>query len=110
MKSKIWRRKKKRGPWFSEIYEELEKLGDLIDETIQKAFETSSENTPARRSHVQGFSIKMGPDGKPKILEFKNRKPRENEQENSEEMELGPLVDLIEDAETLSVLMSLPGV
>ena len=103
-----WRRKKKRGPWFNEIYEELEKLGDLIDETIQKAFQTPSENTPAHRTHVQGFSIKMGPDGKPKILEFNNRKPRENEQENSEEME--PLVDLIEDAETLAVLVSLPGV
>ena len=103
-----WRRRKKKGPWFNDIYEELERLGDLIDETIQKAFETSSEKTPVHRTRVQGFSIKIGPDGKPRIQEFNNRKPRQKKTEISEEPE--PLVDIIEDAETLVVLASLPGV
>ncbi len=103
-----WRRRKKRSPWFNDIYEELERLGDLIDETIQKAFETSSEKTPVHRTRVQSFSIKIGPDGKPRIQEFNNRKPRQEKTEVSEEPE--PLVDLMEDTETLVVFAALPGV
>jgi len=103
-----WRRRKKKRPWFNDIYEELERLGDLIDETIQKAFETSSEKTPVHRTRVQGFSIRIGPDGKPRIQEFTNRKPSQKRLEINEDAE--PLVDLIEDAETLVVLASLPGV
>jgi len=103
-----WRRRKKKSPWFNDIYEELEKLGDLIDETIQKSFDPSSEETPVRRNRIQGFSIKIGPDGKPRIQEFNTRQPRQNEPEISDDPE--PLVDLIEDGEKLVVLAALPGV
>jgi len=103
-----WRRRKKKSPWFNDIYEELEKLGYLIDETMQKASESSSENTPVRRNRVQGFSIKIGPDGKPRIYEFNSRQPRQNEPEIDDDPE--PLVDIIEDGETLVVLAALPGV
>jgi HSP20 family protein len=103
-----WRRRKKKSPWFNDIYEELEKLGYLIDETIQKASETSSEKTPVRRNRVQGFAIKIGPDGKPRIYEFNSRQPWQNEPEIIDDPE--PLVDLIEDGETLVVLAALPGV
>jgi HSP20 family protein len=103
-----WRRRKKKNPWFNDIYEELEKLGDLIDETVQKAFENSSEKTPVRRDRIQGFSIKIGPDGKPRIHEFNSRQPRQNEPEIGDEPE--PLVDIIEERETLVVLAALPGV
>jgi len=103
-----WRRRKKKNPWFSEIYDELERLGDLIDDTIQKAFENSSEDTPARRTRVKGFSIKIGPDGKPSIREFTDSQPLQDEPEVSDDPE--PLVDIIEDGETLVVLAALPGV
>ena len=103
-----WRRRKKKNPWFNDIYEELEKLGDLIDETIQKSFDPSSEKTLGRRNSIQGFSIKIGPDGKPIIQEFNSRQPQQNETEISDDPE--PLVDLIEDGETLVVLAALPGV
>ena len=103
-----WRRRKKRSPWFNDIYDELEKLGDLIDETIQKASNSSSEKTPSRRNRIKGFSIKIGPDGKPRIQEFRSRQPRQNEAEISDDPE--PLVDLIEDGETLVVIAALPGV
>jgi HSP20 family protein len=102
-----WRRRKKKGPWFSDIYEELEKLGDLIDETVQKAFE-NSEKTPVRRNRIQGFSIKIGPDGKPRIHEFNSRQPRQNEPEIGDDPE--PLVDFIEEENKLVVLAALQGV
>ena len=103
-----WRRRKKKSPWFNDIYEELEKLGDLINETMEKAFENSSENTPVRRNRIKGFSIKIGPDGKPRIREFNDRQPLQDETEISDDQE--PLIDLIEEAETLVVLAALPGV
>ena len=103
-----WRRRKKKSPWFNDIYEELEKLGDLIDETIQKSFDPSSEKTPVRRNRIQGFSIKIGPDGKPRIYEFNSRQPPQNEPEIDDDPE--PLVDVIEDGETLVILAALPGV
>jgi HSP20 family protein len=103
-----WRRRKKKSPWFDDIYEELEKLGYLIDETIQKASEGSSDKSPARRNRVQGFSIKLGPDGKPKIYEFSGRQPPQIEDEIDDDPE--PLVDLIEDDKMLVVLAVLPGV
>ena len=108
MSNPWWRRRKKKNPWFNDIYEELEKLGDLIDETIQKSFDSSSEKTPVRRNRIQGFSIKIGPDGNPRIQEFNNRQPRQSEPEISDDPE--PLVDVIEDGETLVVLAALPGV
>jgi len=103
-----WRRRKKKSPWFNDIYEELEKLGDMIDETMEKAFENSSENTTVRRNRVKGFSIKIGPDGKPMIREFNDRQPLYAETEISDDQE--PLIDLIEEGETLIVLAALPGV
>jgi HSP20 family protein len=103
-----WRRRKKKSPWFDDIYEELEKLGYLIDETIQKASEDSSDKTPIRRNRVQGFSIKVGPDGKPKIYEFSSRQPQQFEDDLDDDPE--PLVDIIEDDETMVVLAVLPGV
>jgi HSP20 family protein len=102
-----WKRRKKKNPWFNDLYDELERLGDLIDETVQKAFE-NSEKTPVRRNHIHGFSIKIGPDGKPRIQEFNNRQPQQNEPEISDDPE--PLVDLIEEANKLVVLAALQGV
>jgi HSP20 family protein len=102
-----WRRKKKKAPWFNDIYEEIEKLGDLIDETIQKAFETSSGKTPAHPPRIQGFSIRLGPDGKMRIQELNKR---ETQPKKTKSKDPEPLVDLIENDESLVVLAALPGV
>jgi HSP20 family protein len=103
-----WRRRKKKSPWFNDIYDELEKLGDMIDETMQKAFEGSSDNTPIRRSRIKGFYVKIGPDGKPRIREFDAPQPPEEEADVDDELE--PLVDFIEEEEMLVILVALPGV
>jgi HSP20 family protein len=103
-----WRRRKKKSPWFTDIYEELEKLEYLIDETIQRASEDSDDKSPVRRNRVQGFSIKLGRDGKPEIYDFVGRRPRQIEEDESDESE--PLVDLIADGDSLTVLAVLPGV
>ena len=102
-----WKRRKKKNPWFNDLYDELEKLGDLIDETMQKALD-DSKDTPTKRNRFKGFSVKIGPEGKPRIREFNNRQPRQAESEVSDDPE--PLVDIIEEGETVIVLAALPGV
>ena len=103
-----WKRRKKKSPWFNDIYEELERLGEMIDDTMQRFFENFSENSPVRRNHVQGFSIKIGPDGKPIVRELDSRQPPQDEEEISDDVE--PLVDIIEDGKLLVVFAALPGI
>ena len=62
---------------------------------------------------VYGYSVRVGPDGKPVIREFGNMKPR---LESKVSYPLGvqdrrePLVDVIEDNNSIKVLAELPGV
>ena len=62
---------------------------------------------------VYGYSVRVGPDGKPVIREFGNMKPRLESKVSSP---LGvqdrrePLVDVIEDNNSIKVLAELPGV
>lgn len=102
-----WRRRKKKDTWFSDLYDELERLGDLIDETIQKAFENSKEQ-PTKRRRYKGFSVKIGPDRKPGNPEFNYCQSKQAESEVSDDQE--PLVDIIEEGETVVVFAALAGV
>jgi len=104
-----WRRRKKKSPWFSDIYDELEKLGDMIDETIQRAVDSSYEKTPSWRNRVKGFSVKIDSDRDLKIDDLDSDQPWQGEEEEAVD-ELEPLVDILEDSDTVVVLMSIPGV
>lgn len=57
---------------------------------------------------VYGYSIKVGPDGKPEISEFGNVKPSLEGPKVKEERE--PLVDIIETNGEIHVVVELPGV
>jgi len=62
---------------------------------------------------VYGYSVKIGPDGKPIIREFGNMKPGltgEGEAPLNLTDRREPLVDVIEDGDTVKVLAELPGV
>ncbi len=57
---------------------------------------------------VYGYSIKVGPDGKPEIREFGNVRPSLRGPEVREERE--PLVDIVESDGEVHVVAELPGV
>ncbi|MEM2995159.1 MAG: archaeal heat shock protein Hsp20 [Candidatus Bathyarchaeia archaeon] len=57
---------------------------------------------------VYGYSVKIGPDGKPEIREFGNVKPTRLGPQVKEERE--PLVDVIETDGEIHVVAELPGV
>jgi len=58
---------------------------------------------------VYGYSMKVGPDGKPEIREFGNVKPRRNGLPHVRE-EREPLVDIVEADGEIQVVAELPGV
>ncbi|MFC1802387.1 archaeal heat shock protein Hsp20 [Thermoproteota archaeon] len=78
--------------------------------------EIRNSNGSTRREYgpfVYGYSVRIGPDGKPVIREFGNMKPG-LETDVSSPLSLQdrrePLVDVIEDNNTIKVLAELPGV
>lgn len=116
-----WRR---RSP-FSRIFEEMERMMRELDEMFSKSFEELEREVPRslireRRTDrgyirevgpiVYGYSIRIGPDGKPIIREFGNIRPgREPEiVEVSEARE--PLVDVYEEEDVVKVVAEVPGV
>lgn len=107
MSNPWWRRRKKKNPWFNDIYDELERLGELIDDTMNKAFDETYENSSLKRNRSKGFSIKFSSDGKPRFEEI-NRRQNWDEEDDVDGRD--PLVDLIDDGENLIIFVALPGV
>jgi HSP20 family protein len=101
-----WRRRNER-LWF-DIYDEFDRLEEMMDEMMRRAFETSSEGAKFRRPYVYGFSMSVGPDGKPMIREFGNVQSSHEGPRILEERE--PLVDVMEEDKDVVILAELPGV
>ncbi len=94
---------------FEKIFDEMQKIfeqnnfKDIIEDIIKNGME------PNKR-FIHGFSINLGPDGKPHIQEFGN-KPKKTPQGTariSDEQE--PLSDIIEGESDVAITVELPGV
>ena len=99
---KFWKR---RNPFFG-LFEEFDKMDDIMDEMMKNAFRDMESMKGKPMSY--GFSMKIGPDGKPKIREFGNVKPTDEKLEVREHRE--PLVDVIDHEDKVDILAELPGV
>jgi len=102
-----WWRRRKKSPWF-DVYDEFDRLEEMMDEMIRTAFETPSKEAKFRRPYVYGFSMSIGPDGKPVIREFGNVQSSQRGPRIREERE--PLVDVMEEDKDVVILAELPGV
>ena len=109
MSDRWWRRKKRkhRSPWFN-MFDEFDRLEKMMDEMMHKAFSTSSKRKGLYSPYVYGFSMSLGPDGKPVIREFGNVRKSRFGPEIRDERE--PLVDIMEEDDDVVVLAELPGV
>ena len=107
------RKKKDRDPfdWFEEwgfgdIFEEFDerfrKLQRRLNQMIREALESPETYG---KPMIYGWSVRIGPDGKPEIREFGNVKPSIREETVRE-----PLVDVIEGDNKISVTAEVPGV
>lgn len=117
-----WRR---RSP-FARFFEEMEEMMRELDEMFSKSFEEFEKEFPrdlVREKRLKdgstvreygpiiyGYSIRIGPDGKPVIREFGNVRSRERPEmvELTEARE--PLVDVFEEDDTVKVVAEVPGV
>ena len=113
----------------SSIFGDIDRMIEEMEKEMAEAFKGMENAVPedmyrerrlpdgsVRREYgpfVYGYSVKIGPDGKPIIREFGNIKPGltgEGEAPLNLTERREPLVDVIEDGETVKVLAELPGV
>lgn len=110
--------KKRRSPFgpfgfgddeFDSIVEQMERR---MEEMMKGFGDMDWENMePSKNSFVQGFSIRIGPDGKPVVNTFGNRpviEEKKGKKTISDERE--PLVDIIEGKDIITVIAEVPGV
>ena len=85
-------------------------LDDLGDGTFidSESLEEFMRNPQGTNPFVFGFSMTMGPDGKPTIQRFGNVSPDETGVRMTPQLE--PLVDVIEEDDEIIVVAELPGV
>jgi HSP20 family protein len=112
-----WKRKRRpRDPWFSDIFEEFDRIEHMMDEMMRQAFEPSKKRDKRvvrKGPFVYGFSMTLGPNGKPLIREFGNIKPKRSLSKTQirevKEEEPEPLVDVLEQDDEIIVVAQLPG-
>jgi HSP20 family protein len=117
--------KKRRYPFFrSWFFEDIDKMFREMEKMMEEEFKTFTSRVPKdyvkeRKlpdgktvrewgPFVYGYSVKIGPDGKPEIREFGNVKPTRLGPQVKEERE--PLVDVIETDGEVHIVVELPGV
>lgn len=121
--------RKRRLPFFrGSMFEDMDEVFKEMEELMQRQFREFSESAPRELTRertlpdgskvrewgpfVYGYSVTIGPDGKPKIREFGNVKPEKrlgmpkiNIKEKRE-----PLVDVMQTDGEVKVIAELPGV
>jgi HSP20 family protein len=118
--------KRRRSPFFRGWgFEDVDKIFEEMEKMMEEEFRDFTSRVPkdyvrerklpdgstAREfgPFVYGYSMKVGPDGKPEIREFGNVKPRRNGLPHVQE-EREPLVDVVETDGEVHVVAELPGV
>lgn len=117
--------RKKRSPFFRNWgFDDVDKMFEDMEKVMEKEFEDFTSRVPKDYVRerklpdgstsrewgpfVYGYSVKIGPDGKPEIREFGNVKPSLRGPQVKEERE--PLVDIVETDGEVQVVAELPGV
>lgn len=118
-------RKRRRYPFFrSWFFGDIDEVFREMERMMEEEFKTFTSQVPKgyvkeRKlpdgtsvrelgPFVYGYSVKIGPDGKPEIREFGNVKPSRLGPQIKEKRE--PLVDIVETDGEVKVVAELPGV
>jgi HSP20 family protein len=117
-----WRRRRRFWDEFfstEDIDKMFEDMERFFKELMKKLSEFTAEDLKdmakelerrGARTYVYGFSITIGPDGKPIIREFGNVPRRRGEKEAAIIEEREPLVDVFERGDEIVVVAEMPGV
>lgn len=118
--------RKSRSPFFRSLgFDDVDKLFEDMEKKMEEDFKEFTSRIPKDYVRerklpdgsttrewgpfVYGYSVKIGPDGKPDIREFGNVKPTPRGLPQVQE-EREPLVDVVETAGEIHVVAELPGV
>ncbi len=115
------RRNTSKDPFFGDIDNMFKEMEKMMDEELKNFTDKVPKEYVKERKlpdgstvkelgpFVYGYSMKIGPDGKPEIQEFGNiKKGLKGPPEVKEERE--PLVDIVETETEIRVVVELPGV
>ncbi|MDH5460222.1 MAG: Hsp20/alpha crystallin family protein [Candidatus Bathyarchaeota archaeon] len=120
-----WFKRRRRYPFFRGwFFEDVDQMFREMEKMMEEEFKTFTSRVPKDYVRerklpdgktvrewgpfVYGYSVKIGPDGKPEIREFGNVKPSRFGPRVKEERE--PLVDILETDGEVRVVVELPGV
>jgi HSP20 family protein len=95
--------------WFKRwmrFFEELEREMEEDMNRLMRGIRQEGRRSPGY--YYYGFEITVGPDGKPIVREFGNVRPRGEKPIIQEDIE--PLTDVIEESDSIKVIMDMPGV
>ena len=115
------RKKRGKDPFFGDIDDMFKEMERMMDEELKDFTDKVPKEYIKERKlpdgstvkelgpFVHGYSMKIGPDGKPEIQEFGNiKKSLKGTPEVKEERE--PLVDIVDTEKEIHVVAELPGV
>jgi HSP20 family protein len=120
--------RRRRWPFFRDFFGDPEEFLRDIDRQFEEEFQKLGENAPrdlvrekktprgVEKEYgpfVYGYSVTVGPDGKPVIREFGNVKPRFGSAGRPAlqiKSEREPVVDVIDEEKKIRVVAELPGV
>ncbi len=107
--------KRRRRDWddiFDEMFDMLSfpfsEEFDEIFRRITRDFNEIFRSAPESRPFIRGFSIRIGPDGKPEIKEFGTKFETLKSESGIEERK--PLIDVMETDDEVQVIAEMPGV
>ncbi len=115
-----WFRRRRKDPIFGDIDRMFHEMEKMMEEEFKNFTERIPKDYVKERKlpdgstvkewgpFVYGYSMKIGPDGKPEIREFGNIKKSLKGPEVKGERE--PLVDIVETNNEIRVVVELPGV
>ena len=116
-----FKKRRNRDPFFGDVDDMFREMEKMMDEEMKSFTEKVPKEYVKERKlpdgstvkelgpFVYGYSMKIGPDGKPEIQEFGNlKKGLKGPPEIKEERE--PLVDIVETEGEVRVVVELPGV
>ncbi len=107
----VWWKRRRREEWepfdvFGREFDFIDEIFERMVRDIEEMFRRFERGEGEVRPIIRGFSIRIGPDGKPEIKEF-GTKP-EIREEGIEERK--PLIDVIETDDEVQVIAEMPGV
>jgi HSP20 family protein len=115
-----WFKRRRKDPIFGDVDRMFHEMEKMMEEEFKNFTEKVPKDYIKERKlpdgstvkewgpFVYGYSMKIGPDGKPEIQEFGNIRKSLKGPEVKEERE--PLVDIVETAGDVRVVAELPGV